>query len=72
MNPFDQFLKTVNDYLIPDMKKANYVYLGVPFVIALLFGAYNKSLQGIGIGTVIMLFFNGSFIKMFNKKSVYP
>lgn len=72
MNPFDQFLKTVNDYLIPDMKKANYVYLGVPFVIALLFGAYNKSLQGIGIGTVIMLFFNGSFIKMFNKKVSIP
>ncbi|MDU1911510.1 YczE/YyaS/YitT family protein [Fusobacterium sp.] len=72
MNPFDQFLKTVNDYLIPDMKKANYVYLGVPFIIALLFGIYNRSLQGIGIGTLIMLFFNGSFIKLFNKKVSIP
>ncbi|MFR3817022.1 MAG: sugar permease, partial [Fusobacterium varium] len=72
MNPFDQFLKTVNDYLIPDMKKANYVYLGVPFIIALLFGIYNKSIQGIGIGTLIMLLFNGSFIKLFNKKVPIP
>lgn len=72
VNPFDQFLKTVNDYLIPDMKKANYVYLGIPFIIALLFGAYNKSLPGIGVGTFIMLLFNGSFIKFFNKKIIIP
>lgn len=72
VNPFDQFLKTVNDYLIPDMKKANYVYLGVPFIIALIFGAYNRSLPGIGIGTFIMLLFNGNFIKFFNKKIIIP
>lgn len=72
MNPFDQFLKTVNDYLVPDMKKANYVYLGIPFVLALLFGAYNRSLPGIGIGTLVMLLFNGTFIKFFNKKVKIP
>ena len=72
MNPFDQFLKTVNDYLVPDIKKANYVYLGIPFVVALLFGAYNRSLPGIGVGTLIMLLFNGIFIKFFNKKVKIP
>lgn len=72
MNPFDQFLKTVNDYLVPDMKKANYVYLGIPFILALVFGAYNRSLPGIGIGTLIMLLFNGAFIKFFNKKVIIP
>ena len=41
MNPFDQFLQTVNEFLIPDMKKANLVYLGVPLILALAFGIYN-------------------------------
>ncbi len=73
MNPFDQFLQTVNEFLIPDMKKANLVYLGVPLIIAVLFGIYNNfNFAGIGLGTFFMFFFNGIFIKFFHKKIVIP
>lgn len=73
VNPFDQFLKTVNEYLIPDMKKANWVYLGVPFILAILFGIYNKfDFTGIGVGTLFMFLLNGVFIKFFNKKINIP
>ncbi|WP_294703701.1 DUF6198 family protein [uncultured Fusobacterium sp.] len=73
MNPFDQFLQTVNEFLIPDMKKANLVYLGVPLIIAILFGIYNDfNFNGIGFGTLFMFFFNGVFIKFFHKKITIP
>lgn len=73
MNPFDQFLQTVNEYLLPDMKKANLVYLGVPLILATLFGVYNGfDFTGIGIGTLFMFFFNGVFIKFFHNKLVIP
>lgn len=73
MNPFDQFLKTINEFLIPDIKKANLVYLGVPFILALLFGIYNNfTFTGIGFGTLFMFLFNGIFIKFFHKKLSIP
>lgn len=73
MNPFDQFLKTVNEFLISDIKKANYVYLGVPLLIAIIFGIYNDFyFNGIGLGTIFMFFFNGIFINYFNKKISIP
>lgn len=69
MNPFDQFLQTVNEFLIPDMKKANLVYLGVPLILALAFGIYNGfDFTGIGFGTLFMFLLNGVFIKFFHKK----
>lgn len=73
MNPFDQFLQTVNEYLIPDMKKANLVYLGVPLILAIAFGIYNGfDFTGIGVGTLFMFFFNGVFIKFFHVKLKIP
>lgn len=73
MNPFDQFLQTVNEYLLPDMKKANLVYLGVPLILALLFGIYNGfDFNGIGLGTLFMFFFNGVFIKFFHTRLNIP
>ena len=69
MNPFDLFLQTVNEFLIPDMKKANLVYLGVPLILALAFGIYNGfDFTGIGFGTLFMFLLNGVFIKFFHKK----
>lgn len=73
MNPFDQFLQTVNEFLIPDMKKANLVYLGVPLILAILFGIYNNfDFTGIGFGTLFMFLLNGVFIKFFHKKIIIP
>lgn len=73
LNPFDQFLQTVNEYLISDIKKANLVYLGVPLILAISFGIYNGfDFTGIGIGTLIMFLFNGVFIKFFHKKISIP
>lgn len=69
MNPFDQFLKTVNEFLIPDIKKANFVYLGVPLILAIAFGIYNDfDFSGIGFGTLFMFIFNGMLIKFFHNK----
>lgn len=73
MNPFDQFLQTVNEFLIPDMKKANLIYLGVPLILALAFGVYNNfDFTGIGFGTLFMFLFNGVLIKFFHKKISIP
>lgn len=73
VNPFDQFLKTVNEFLIPDMKKANLVYLGVPFILAITFGIYNNfDFEGIGFGTIFMFLMNGVLIKFFHKKLPIP
>lgn len=69
MNPFDQFLQTVNEFLIPDLRKANLVYLGVPLILAVSFGLYNDfDFSGIGFGTLFMFIFNGMFIKFFHNK----
>ncbi|WP_410207988.1 YczE/YyaS/YitT family protein [Fusobacterium sp.] len=73
LNPFDQFLQTVNEFLIPDIRKANLVYLGVPLLMATLLGIYNGFyFRGIGIGTIFMFFFNGIFIKFYHKFIVIP
>lgn len=73
MNPFDQFLQTVNEFLIPDIKKANLIYLGVPLILAITFGIYNNfDFTGIGFGTLFMFIFNGVFIKFFHKKISIP
>lgn len=73
LNPFDQFLQTVNEYLISDIKKANLVYLGVPLILAISFGICNGfDFTGIGIGTLIMFLFNGVFIKFFHKRISIP
>ena len=69
LNPFDQFLQTVNEYLLPDIRKANLVYLGVPLLLALILGIYNGFyFRGIGVGTIIMFLFNGVLIKYFHKR----
>ena len=73
LNPFDQFLQTVNEFLIKDIRKANLVYLGVPIFIATFLGLFNDfNFRGIGFGTIFMFLFNGIFIKFFHKKISIP
>lgn len=73
LNPFDQFLQTVNEHLVKDIRKANLIYLGVPLLIALILGIFNEfNFRGIGLGTIFMFLFNGVFINYFHKKISIP
>lgn len=73
LNPFDQFLQTVNEFLISDIRKANLVYLGVPLLMATILGIYNGFyFRGIGVGTIFMFFLNGIFIKFYHNHIVIP
>ena len=73
LNPFDQFLLTVHQYLVPDLRKANLIYQGVPLFIAILLGIYNGFyFRGVGVGTVFMFLFNGFFIKFYHRAIPIP